>query len=649
MYQFSSATLIILLLGKGVCIKHPFSTIWRIPSITHIRKKRFQTPTTGRWWELRLKGNILKRKYLLFIVSCLVIKDLFAYDYLNYASAFKPADYTEAMRMAVKFFGGQRCGNTHNWMLYDHEGLAVKVCHTKDAYQGKDVSGGWHDCGDHIKVAVTMGYSALCLLCAYDIWPQAFRDMYDAEYGPPNSIPDVLDEAKIATDFFIKSFPDENTFVYYAGNGDYDHKRWSPSSVQSGFPVPEGGDPRPTTASSTTGGAQAAAYGAALCLMAIHYPDAAYRDLCRQNAIKLYAYAKSHPGNISIPSFYPSPNTETSDEMGLCAVMLYRLTGNEQYKNEAVQYIAGKWESNYPLAWDTVADLLYYYLITFVDKNISNGSGGSIANFITKNVFNLAVPAGNPHAEGYPFFQNRWGTNKLACGSAFAAALYNELAKKGLVTNTDNNKKISKNFNRRIIDYMLGENEFDHPFIHGYKGDMTHRIHHRNAFGSTVEHTTTEQKNTLPFKFASGGLIGGPSDYKSFKNLVEGGDAFMETEGGCDYNGPLIGALANIVAELDPISAIKQHARARTIQYRLCRTNSGNLQLTLSLACPGMLQIHLTDLRGKTIQKVPARYYRQGAYAIEVITGLRQAGCGMYLVSVGFNGQWSALRTMIIN
>ena len=84
---------------------------------------------------------------------------------------------------------------------------------------------------------------------------------------------------------------------------------------------------------------------------------------------------------------------------------------------------------------------------------------------------------------------------------------------------------------------MLGVNEFGHPFIHGFKDDMTYRIHHRNAMGRD-DNPPSDVKNTTPFKFACGGLIGGPTEEGKFHNLIEDGTFFMETEGGCDYNAP---------------------------------------------------------------------------------------------------------------
>lgn len=487
-----------------------------------------------------------------------------AYDYASFSSAFSASDYREALNMGLKFFGGQRCGNTHNWMLWDNDNVSKKYCHTKDG-QGSvnggangsyDLTGGWHDCGDHIKVGTTMGYAAVSLLAAYDIWPEAFQDNYDAEYSSSNAIPDVLDEAKIATDYFIKSFPDANTFVYYVGNS-CDHNYWVTSSKQSDLGVDKGGDPRAVWTATDKGGPQAANYASALALMAMHYPDAAYQAQCETAAKVAYNYAKTNKSTQApIPEFYPSPNSEWTDELALAAILMYRLTGDETYKTEAIGYLQGKWESNSPLAWDTMTDYAYYY-IAKADATAGNGQGGTFASFLEKNVFNLHIVNGQKDNNGFPYYTNTWGTNKLACGGAVAAALYCKLVDDGVVT-TSNNLEVARNFNRRIVDYVLGTNEFNHTFLHGYKGDMTFRIHHRNAMGRN-DNPTTSVKNSCDFMFASGGVIGGPSSTGVFQNVIEGGSSYTETEGGCDYNAPFVAAIANLVAEMDPaVDGVKE-------------------------------------------------------------------------------------------
>ncbi len=498
-----------------------------------------------------------KKIYTLLLGSMMGATSAYAYDFSSYTDAYSASDYREALNMGLKFFGGQRCGNTNNWMLMNNSGVTKKYCHTKDG-QGSvngggngnyDLTGGWHDCGDHIKVGTTMGYAAVSLLVAYDIWPGAFQDNYGDAYKSPNGIADVLDEAKIATDYFMKSFIDDNTFVYYVGFGG-DHNVWVTSSKQSDMSVSNGGDPRPVWTATDKGGPQAANYASALALMSIHYPDASYKEKCKTYAIKAYNFAKKNKSaHAAIPEFYGSPNSEWTDELSLAAILLYRLTGEAQYKADALQYLSGKWESNSPLAWDTMTDFSYYYIIK-ADPSANNGQGGSFASFLEKNVFNLHLQKAEANSNGFPYYSNTWGTNKLACGGAVAASLLIKLVEDGVITTSfDINK--AKNFNERIIDYVLGKNEFNHTFLHGFKGDMTYRIHHRNAMGRN-DNPTSEVKNTCEFMFASGGLIGGPSGTGVFGNIIEGGASYTETEGGCDYNAPFVAAIARMVQAKDP-------------------------------------------------------------------------------------------------
>ena len=89
----------------------------------------------------------------LLLGTILSISNISAFDYSSYSAGYADSDYREALNMGLKFFGGQRCGNTHNWMLHDNSGVSKKYCHTKDG-QGKvngggngnyDLTGGWHD------------------------------------------------------------------------------------------------------------------------------------------------------------------------------------------------------------------------------------------------------------------------------------------------------------------------------------------------------------------------------------------------------------------------------------------------------------------------------------------------------------------------
>lgn len=547
----------------------------------------------------------MKKLFTLSLLTALSATS-FAYDFSSYSYGYQASDYREAINMGLKFFGGQRCGDTHNWMLHENNEVSKKYCHMKDG-QGKvngggngnyDLTGGWHDCGDHIKVGTTMGYAAFSLLAAYDIWPKAFQDNYDAEYGPKNGIPDVLDEAKIATDYFMKCFLSNGEFCYYVGDGS-DHRVWMTSSKQSEQSVDNGGDPRPVWTSSSIGGPQAANYVSALCLMAKHYPDADYAAKCKKAAIDGYEFAKKNKDKQApIPEFYGSPNTEWTDELSLAAVMLYNLTGEDSYLADAKSNLAGKWESNSPLAWDTMSDYVYYYLAK-IDKSLNNGQGGTYVSFLEKNVFGLHLPNATKDANGFPYYASRWGTNKLALGGATVAALYIKLVEDGVITSSKNIKE-AEGFRDRIVDYVMGKNEFNHTFLHGFKGDMHFRLHHRNAMGRN-DNPPSNVKNSCEYMFASGGVIGGPSGTGIFENVVEGGASYTETEGGCDYNAPFIAAIASIAEKLDPIPTGVEEVRNTNFSVYPTVIDDYVIVDPIEIGYDGRAEISIVNINGQTV------------------------------------------------
>ncbi|HOX53662.1 MAG TPA: glycoside hydrolase family 9 protein, partial [Fibrobacteria bacterium] len=54
-------------------------------------------------------------------------------------------DYQKALWITTRFYGGQRAGVGPNWLLMDQPN---KVSYIKDSADGRDLTGGWFDCGD---------------------------------------------------------------------------------------------------------------------------------------------------------------------------------------------------------------------------------------------------------------------------------------------------------------------------------------------------------------------------------------------------------------------------------------------------------------------------------------------------------------------
>jgi hypothetical protein len=169
------------------------------------------------------------------VKKCLLLACLLGtFASLAQSPGFSANDYKKALWMTIRLYGAQRSGN-NNWLLANHlpNGLAEKYRGTafiddKDT-DGYDLSGGWHDCGDHVKFGQTEFFSGYMLLKAYSEIPEGYDDRYSYAYTgyktsnkwnfednghDPNGIPDIVDEVKHATDYFIKCTRSSTVFYY---------------------------------------------------------------------------------------------------------------------------------------------------------------------------------------------------------------------------------------------------------------------------------------------------------------------------------------------------------------------------------------------------------------------------------------------------
>jgi hypothetical protein len=456
-------------------------------------------------------------------------------------------EYKKALWMCTRMFGGQRSGAGPNWLIMDH-GSGVDF--TLDSDNGYDLSGGWHDCGDHVKFGQTQYYSAYVLLKAYDAFPRGFRDYYSFDYrgyhrsgdfsweggaGTPNGIPDILDEVKYAADYFIRCTRDGSTFYYQVGEGDKDHKRWVTSVAMAGLPPSEGGQPR-TVFANPDGASMVSLCGATLALMSRVYKkfDPVYSQTCLTHARYAYEYAKSHPGTAGAAdgSFYPA-NAKWEDDYVCLLVELYHATGEQRYKTEAEQYVSKIKDHYWSLCYNNNDDLAAYTL-----GMLGNDGAAAVLEGIVKRYTE------NVTGEGVGNTGNEWGALRYSAAQAFAAALNNEMHK-----NTT-----SDAFIYNTVDYILGKNSAGQSFVVGFGSTSPQHPHHRNVYLNDNNVPDSEKNNlVIPQRNSQFGfLVGGALTPGSFTDDL---NEYQYTEGGIDYNAGLVGALAYIVSQLDPVAA----------------------------------------------------------------------------------------------
>lgn len=214
-----------------------------------------------------------------------------------------------------------------------------------------DLTGGWHDAGDHVKFGLPGSYSASTVGWGY----YEFRDAYK-EIGLDKH---VEDELRWINDYFMKAtFLDDDgkvvAYCYQVGEGNNDHNYWCPPELQvDGTFVASSscGVKRPAYFATTEMPASDQCAGAAASL-AVNYlnfkdTDPEYAQKCLDYALTLYDFAvKTHTEEWEIGTtptatslgydggFYTS--SYDYDELAWAAVWLYYCTENYDYINDII-------------------------------------------------------------------------------------------------------------------------------------------------------------------------------------------------------------------------------------------------------------------------------------------------------------------------
>ena len=451
-------------------------------------------------------------------------------------------DYAKAQHLSTYFLGAQRCGDTKSWIQPENGG----GCHTTDGQAvGKDLTGGWHDCGDYIKFHVTGPYTAFMNLYGYYRYPEVYPDNYSQDYSkaPGNGIPDILDEVKIETDYLIKCV-NGSTIYWQIGDGR-DHNSFNEPISNSSEKLYGGSNIRPVFAATEGRSNAFGSAAAALALMSIVYQpfDAAYAQQCLSAAQSYYTVgkinAKKTADAVSSDGFYAwlgQQYSQYNDEMGMGAAMLYKATNTASYLTDA---------TNYASTANQYGDINYGSIDLLLLFEMYKITGTS--SYLTK-VANKVNGYTNASC-GYYHITN-WGSLRDASNAAMLALLYH----------METRNAADYAFAKQNIEFILGSHGYisaDAPanfsFLIGYNelgGGYPQHPHHGPAFGKSSNAWTlyTNEGNnpgTVPFAYElKGGLAGGPE--ASCSNFFDEIDIYVSSEYCSYYNAAFTPAVAYI-------------------------------------------------------------------------------------------------------
>lgn len=347
------------------------------------------------------------------------------------------------------FFKVQRCGPTSP--------LLHQVCHLQDATKvlgypdssAIDLTGGWHDAGDYIKFLYTNAFTTYMLLFCYEFDPDKFSFDLDND-----SIPDILQEAKVGIDFLLRCDFSDDAFITQVQD-DRDHK--------VGWRMPENDTltfDRPAFIKMNR--SQIGIYSAALALASRiwkqRFLDVTFAEKCLNASEKIFRL-RNEINDFNDDEKYYNRN-ESYSKLALGALEIFKSTEDKNYLLMALNYGKNIGENNW-WSWGDFNSLVFYKLAQFDEqfaeklKNIL----GFYKSFSESNLFSLA-------------HQYNWGTTHSLSGVVLTAILYKKLTG-------------SKDFDNLALlnrDFILGRNPWGKSFISGVGKNFPRKIHHQIAF-----------------------------------------------------------------------------------------------------------------------------------------------------------------------
>ncbi len=458
-------------------------------------------------------------------------------DYLGDDAEY---NYAKLLEASLYFYDANMCGcdvgerSSFSWR---------DDCHEEDAtatYNGKtiDVSGGYHDAGDHAKFGLPQAYSASVLGLTY----YEYKDVYE-ELGLTTHYKRIMDHF---VEYFknctvLDSSGNVEAFCYQVGSGNTDHNYWG---------APENQDSRSGqvyfTSSSFPATDIVCETAAALAIYAYNFDD----DEAESYAKKLFAYADSFGsdmkyGVIEIDNATQKPfygSTSYKDDYALAAAWLYKLTNDQTYADKYDSAIGSQTWLGWVLSWDDVSAAAFLY-----------GPNSSQKQYVASYVTNSQ---GMVADNNYCNMGQTWGTARYNCALQYMALAYEKHTSGTELSAWADGQ----------MHYILGNNSAKNCYVIGYNNNSVRNAHHRAASGyaSNSEKDTDADNNCANYAHTLvGALVGGPAS-----TSAEYGDEvtdYNENEVALDYNAALVAAAAGLYYYINNSGTAEEKAAQFTV------------------------------------------------------------------------------------
>ncbi len=467
-----------------------------------------------------------------------------------------------------------------------------------------NLTGGWHDAGDHVKFGLPGSYSASTVGWGY----YEFRDSY-IETGLQKH---VEDELRWINDYFLKAtFLDENdkvvAYCYQVGEGNNDHNYWCAPELQvDGTFVASSScavkRPAYFATTETPASDQCAGASASLAINYLNFKDTdpEYAEECLKYALALYDFAVETHADLGDKSltvtslgydggFYTS--SYDYDELAWAAVWLYYCTENYDYIDDIIsvdETVTGEmgahpytgymrriisdtgncWQNIWVHCWDTIWGGVFAKLapITNISRdwyifrwNLEYWSGMTPAD-AAEAEFDVPVTAHKYFGQDDVIWNTKITAKEIAdlpetdgawlaktpAGFAmlndYGSARYNTAAGMcAMVYAKETGDMTFAEWAKGQMEFILGDNPMGYAYEVGYENSYATFPHHRAAHCSPTQAMDNPETYQVHTLYCA--LVGGPDAMDYHHDETKD---YIYNEVTDDYNAAFTGALAGL-------------------------------------------------------------------------------------------------------
>jgi endoglucanase len=404
-----------------------------------------------------------------------------------------------------------------------------------------DVSGGYHDAGDHVKFGMPEAYSGSTLGWGY----YEFKDQYVAT-GQDDHAKTIL---RYFNDYFMRcTYLDQSgkaiAFCYQVGDGDVDHAYWNSPEVDEMFR--RGWFATEELPSTDCVSAAAASLAVNYLNFKVEDPDYAKKNL--KYAQALFEFAErcdNKKCNADGPKGY-YVSSKWQDDYCWAAAWLYLSTRDDHYLTELFKYLDYYAPSCWTHCWNDVwagtmclvgeIDDLYDADGEVFEnryREATNKSPYEEIDFwsqIAKTVDNWMNGNTVQITPGGYAFLNQWGSARYNTATQLLALVYDK-------HHGDQASQYGE-WARAQMNYIMGDNPLNRCYIVGYSDISVKFPHHRAASGLSRCEDPEEHRYVL-----YGALVGGPDASDQHRDVTAD---YVYNEVTIDYNAAFVGACAGL-------------------------------------------------------------------------------------------------------